>query len=228
MWSRRQIPAAALGVLVGVIAVGIAMAAPGATVKRDKLPEAPAAQASVQPVVRDTRGNLQAVFDNEVNAKVRYLEAAKVADREGYRYVALVFRACARAEQVHAGQHVQAIAWTGGEARALLKKLALGTTAENLKVAVDLETYEATQLYPALLAHARAEHMTAAVRSMNFALAAEREHARLFTAALETLDQRPAPRAFHVCALCGKTVEKLDFEKCPNCFTLARKFIRVE
>jgi rubrerythrin len=66
-----------------------------------------------------------------------------------------------------------------------------------------------------------------AVRSLTFALSAEREHARLLTAALEHLGQTDPGGSFYVCPYCGKTVATLDFTKCPNCFTAAKKFIRV-
>ena len=218
------------GLLGVVVAIGVAFTAPAsaATVERGKTPETPTSATVTAPEVRETRANLQDAFAGEVNARERYLVAAKAADREGYSYVAQLFRACARAEQAHAEQHVHAIAWGGGEARALLQRLALGGTAENLRVSVELETYEATQLYPAFLARARAEHNAAAVRSMNFALAAEREHARLLTAALETLDQHRAPGRLFVCAQCGKTVESLGFAKCPNCFASAASFVSVK
>jgi rubrerythrin len=209
-----------------VIATAIALAGP-VTAQRSPAPPAPAADSLIPVEVRDTRGNLQEAFGTEVNTKARYQAAATIADQEGYRSVASLFRACAVAEQVHADQHVHAIAWSGDAAKAFLERLALSSTAENLRVAVDLENYEATRRYPALMEKARAEHMTAAVRSMNFALAAEREHARLFTAALASLEQRPEPRTLHVCPSCGWTTATLDFRKCPTCFTSAKKFIAV-
>lgn len=180
------------------------------------------------PVAKDTRSNLQAAFDGETNARARYEAAAKVADREGYPYVAVLMRACARAEQVHADDHVHAIAWTGDEARAYLAKLALGTTAENLRVAIEKENDEAGRIYPAMLAQARSDHMAAAVRSMNYALAAEREHAALLADALATLDQRPPVHPFYVCPGCGRTVARVASAKCTNCFTPRAKFIRVD
>ncbi len=109
----------------------------------------------------------------------------------------------------------------------MLERLVVGTTAENLKAAIESETYEVTQFYPALLERARSERQTKAVRSLTFALSAEREHARLLTAALASLDQRPPAHPIYVCSFCGKTVESLDFRKCPNCFTSAKKFIKV-
>jgi rubrerythrin len=218
------------GVSGAVVVAGIVVSAWGATAAQERRNVREPAVTQPQTAaleVGDTRANLQTAFDNEINAKERYLAAAKQADREGYPYVAQLFRACARAEQVHADQHVHAIAVSGGEARALLQRLSIGTTPENLRVATDLETYEATQLYPALLAKARAEHLPAAVRSIGFALAAEREHVRLLTAAQQTLDQRLAVRTFFVCPGCGRTVETRDARQCPNCFTSARRFIRV-
>jgi len=226
MWNAREIPSAAAwawgGILAAAVAIPVFTAAPSGG--EETAPSPPvAAEASA-----DTRTNLQHAFENEVNVKARYLESAMVADREQYPYVAHLFRACAAAEQVHADRHVTAIAWAGGEAKAFLQKLAMGTTAENLRVAVDLESYEAEQVYPAMLAKAREEHQSHAVRSLNFALAAEREHARLFAAALASLDQRLPARPLHVCSQCGKTVEAVDFKKCPNCFNSARKFQRVD
>ena len=229
MWSTHPTATPIRGVSGVVMVAALALVASGAGQPESKAGGTPAGPAATAPpVVRETRKSLLEAFDDEINVKTRYQAAAKIAEGEGYPDVARLFRACARAEEVHAGEHVHAIAWSGDEARAVLERLALGTTVENLRVAIDLETYEATQRYPALLAQARAEHMTAAVRSMNFALAAEREHGRLFTAALETLEQRPAPRTFHVCPTCGKTTTALDFKKCPNCFTAAKKFIQVD
>jgi rubrerythrin len=230
MWFSRDGRARNRGGRGIAVAMAVALAATVPTLAAGprKAPEPAVPQAPVDTlVVGDTGANLQVVFANEINARERYAAMANVAEREGYPYVAQLFRACARAEQAHADQHMRAIAWTGEEAKALLRRVSLGTTAENLKAALDLETYEANTLCPAFLARARAEHMAAAVRSMNYALAAERDHVRLLAAALQTLDQRLAARTLWVCPGCGRTVESLDFKQCPNCFTSARKFVRV-
>lgn len=184
--------------------------------------------APVAPSVGDTRANLQAAFTSEVNAKEHYLAFAKRADREGYAAVARLFRACAEAEQVHARRYVEAIAWTGAEARAVLERIAVGTTAENLQTALGRETHEVTLYDPALLARARADHQAIAVRSIVFALAAEREHARLLAAALDELEVRAAGQPLYVCPVCGKTAGLRDFKKCPTCFTAAGRFTRVD
>jgi rubrerythrin len=182
--------------------------------------------AVVTPRDQDTRANLQWVFTNEVNAKQRYLEFAKQADHEGYRSVAVLFRACARAEQAHADQHVHAIAWNGAEARAVLDRMAVRGTEENLKVSLDQEIYEATQLYPSMIDRARADRQAMAVRSANYAMSAEREHAGLMAAALASLAACPPASPLYVCPVCGKTVRSVDFAKCPNCFTPAKRFVK--
>ena len=228
MPSDRNHRSRARGFIFLGLAAGLATAAAGAEASAMKpaRPAAPVAEAKA-PLFTDTRTGLQQAFAIEMNAKERYKLFAAQADREGLPAVAHLFRACAEAEQVHADRHVRAIAVTGGEARVLLDKVYAGTTAENLQVAMQGENYEATEFYPALLERSREEGVPDAVRSVNFALSAEREHERLLGAALAGLEQKPEPKTIYVCSYCGKTVESLDFEKCPNCFTAARKFIRV-
>lgn len=226
MWSGRSMRAAFFGLLgVGVIAGFAIAAAPGPTV-RNTASDAPPAQDSLAALVagQSTEANLQWFFNNEVNARYRYLAYAKQADLEGYPAVARLFRACAQAEQVHANGHVHAIAWVGGEARGTLQRIPIGTTEENLAASLVSEVEEADQLYPAMIRRARADHQSMAVRSANFALAAEREHAVLMAEELASLAPHATPRPFYVCPLCGHTVTKLDFQKCPNCFTSAKRF----
>jgi rubrerythrin len=64
-----------------------------------------------------------------------------------------------------------------------------------------------------------------AVRSITFALSAEREHVRLLEAARQELRAGAQGTGYYVCPFCGKTVASKNFSKCPNCFTSARKFV---
>jgi rubrerythrin len=220
--TGRTAGGAILAALIAAVAFAAGTDPAGPPVAATNAGAAPAAL----PVVEDTPKNLQVAFTGEMNAKARYESAARKAQLEGYPYVAELMRACAAAEQVHGDQHVHAIAWSGGEAKAMLDRLSLGKTEENLRAFVELETYEATQLYPAMLAQARHDGKPEAVRSMNYALAAEREHAALFQAALETLDRRLPEHPIYVCPTCGNTTEALKFDHCPNCFTPAKKFMK--
>lgn len=215
-----------LAVIVLFMLLGADVAAERRHASAKPLQEPPAATPDI-PDVRDTPWNLQAVFSNEMNAKERYVAYAKQADVQGYAAVANLFRACAAAEEVHAHGHVVAIAWTGGQARAVLDRVEVNSTARNLQTAIAAEQYEVTYLYPALVNRARAENRAYAVRSMTFALAAEREHVRLLTAALAGLETCPVVQAVYVCPYCGKTVETRPQGKCPACFTPAWRFRKI-
>ncbi len=53
--------------------------------------------------------NLRTAFNNESNAHIRYIEFAAKADGEGWRGVASLFRAAARAEEIHAANHARVL-----------------------------------------------------------------------------------------------------------------------
>lgn len=46
--------------------------------------------------------NLQAAYNGETNAHVRHLAFTQKAEQEGYKQVAILFRAAATAEIIHA------------------------------------------------------------------------------------------------------------------------------
>ena len=214
---------------IAILITGVALSAAIAA-SRGKTAAAPppAPAGPAPPPIGDTGANLQVVFETEVNARQHYLLAARIAEVENYPAVARLFRACAAAEQVHADRAVQAIAWTSGaEAHAALGRPIGGTTRELLEMAIADEQYRVEQFYPPLIARARAEHRAMAVRSLVFALATERQHQRLLSAALAGFGHDAASPPLFVCSYCGRTVEALDFTRCPSCFTPARKFIRV-
>lgn len=176
-----------------------------------------------------TLENMQAAFNGESNAHARYLAFAQQADKEGYADAASLFRAAARAEQVHAANHAEVIRQLGAEPKATLESPDVKSTRENLVVAVKGESYERDSMYPEFLKQARADGNAQAVRSLNLAKTAEAEHAKLYQAALDGLDgsKGAAANGYYVCPVCGFTVRVADFEKCPSCFTAKEKFEKV-
>jgi rubrerythrin len=207
------------------LALGLAGIAAGAK-KKPVEPQPTPITTPDKPELYDTATNLQAAFSNEMNARERYLAFAKEAVTEGHESVARLFRACAQAESVHARRHVQAIAYTGQPARARLERVAVGTTEDNLRTAINAESYEVSTWYPALIARARADKMSMAVRSCTLALETERGHVHLLSDALANLPGPPVAHLYYVCPYCGRTVDTLNFKKCPGCFTNAGRFLR--
>ena len=169
--------------------------------------------------------NLQTAYDGESNANVKYLAFAKKADEEGYLMVASLFRAAASAEEIHKNNHADVIRKMGSEPKAEIKPAEVKTTAENLKSAIEGETYERDKMYPDFLTEARASDNKDAVRTFNLAKTAEAEHAKLYSEALANLEAwRGAKATFFVCPTCGFTSKEALLEKCPVDFTPKNKF----
>ncbi|SPE29857.1 putative Nigerythrin [Candidatus Sulfotelmatomonas gaucii] len=173
-----------------------------------------------------TMENMEAAFNGESNAHLHYLGFALRAESEGYGEVASLFRAAARAEEVHAENHAQVIKEMGGVPHAQIETLTVRSTRENLEAAIKGESYERDTMYPDFLKQARADGNVRAVRSLNYARTAETEHAKLFSAALANLDRLKGTTQtyFYVCPTCGFTVREKDFPKCPSCFTREEAF----
>lgn len=183
------------------------------------------AKAGAQNAAATTLDNLQTAYNGESNAHARYLAFAQKADTEGYGKVASLFRAAARAEEIHAGNHAVVIQKLGGTPQAKVETPVVKSTAENLEAAIKGESYERDTMYPQFLKQARAEHNRDAVETFNFAKTAEAEHARLYTTALNSLpDMRGTGQTYYVCTVCGYTTTNLDFDKCISCFSPKHKY----
>jgi rubrerythrin len=176
-----------------------------------------------------TLENMQSAFNGESNAHARYVSFAAQADKEGYGEVASLFRAAARAEEIHAANHAAVIKGLGATPVAKIDTPDVKSTRENLEAAIKGETYEKETMYPEFLKQARSDRAKAAIKSLNFAQTAEVEHAKLYSAALSDLEKLKGTHAvtYSVCPKCGFTVRDPSFAKCPSCFTPKEQFEKV-
>lgn len=160
--------------------------------------------------------DLKAAFAGESQANRKYLAFAKKADAEGLPQVAKLFRAVAAAETVHAHSHLRALD-------------GVGSTADNLKVAIDGENYEWTSMYPEFIQDAETESMKRALASFRFAFEVEKVHEQLYTRAVDSLNggQALPDVDYYVCPICGYTHEGPLQGICPICKTPADKFERM-
>ncbi|MGH9518084.1 MAG: ferritin family protein, partial [Terriglobales bacterium] len=71
-----------------------------------------------------------------MNAHARYKAFAAKADEELFFGVGSMFRAAARAEQIHASNQARALRQSGGEAKADVATARVAGTIENLKEAL--------------------------------------------------------------------------------------------
>jgi rubrerythrin len=187
-----------------------------------------AAHATQSSPTRDrTVENLQTAFNGESNAHARYLAFAVKADQQGYGGVASLFRAVARAEKIHAANHLAEIQKLGGSAQAKIDSPEVKSTKENLEVSIRGERYERDIMYPDFYKQARAVGNNDAFRTFNYAREAEAEHAKLFEEAYSNLDNMRGKTTYYVCTVCGFTTTNLDFAKCHTCFSAKEKFVAV-
>jgi rubrerythrin len=183
---------------------------------------------TAQAANEKTLGNLQTAYNGESNAHARYLAFAKKADQEGYAGAAALFRAAARAEQIHAANHAVVIKKLGATPQAKVETPAPKSTRENLEAAIKGESYERDEMYPAFLKQARQDANADAIQTFNYARNAEIEHAKLYTAAVNDMEGMRAARAWFVCPVCGYTTPKVNFERCPSSFTAASRYEKVD
>ncbi|MBU1248002.1 MAG: rubrerythrin family protein [Proteobacteria bacterium] len=158
--------------------------------------------------------NLAAAFAGESQANRKYLAFAEKADKEGYGAVAKLFRAAAAAETIHAHAHLRAMK-------------GVGTTEENLKAAISGETFEFESMYPPMIETAIAEGHKQAERSFRFANEVEKVHADLYAKALENIEKGGNPD-YHVCSVCGHTIDGTTTERCPVCGADPKAFFKVD
>lgn len=158
-----------------------------------------------------TMKDLMEAFAGESQANRKYTAFAKKAEAEGKANAAKLFRAAADAETLHALKHFE----VAGK---------IGSTADNLKAAVEGETYEYKDMYPDFLKDAEEEGNKAAIISFTGAMKAEEVHARLYQEALENIDQTEEV-FYYLCPVCGN-IEKSVPEKCFICGIPGAKFIK--
>ena len=161
----------------------------------------------------ETMNNLAQAFAGESQANRKYLAFAQKAEDEGYSQVAKLFRAAAHAETIHALTHLR----TMGK---------VASTQENLKAAIEGETFEFTNMYPAMIQKAKEEEQAAAHKSFSYANSVEVQHASLYQYALENLD-RLEVTDYQVCSVCGYTCAGAAPDVCPVCGSTAKAFTKI-
>ena len=130
-----------------------------------------------------TEENLKDAFAAESQANRRYLYFAQKADVEGYPDVAALFRSVAEGETGHAFGHFDYLAEVGDP----VTGVAVGPTEDNLKSAIEGETYEYTEMYPGFARTARDEGFDQIAEWFETLARAEKSHAGRFQAALESI-----------------------------------------
>ncbi|WP_455278139.1 rubrerythrin family protein [[Eubacterium] cellulosolvens] len=164
-----------------------------------------------------TDENLQAAFSGESQANRKYTAFSRKAEQEGFPNVAKLFKAAAEAETVHALSHLRT-----------MKQV--GSTNENLKIALEGEVYEHAKMYPEFIKEAESENRNSAKITFNYANQVEKVHANLYQHAIDAVNMgRDIEKTqYFVCQTCGYTAEGEAPDTCPVCGSPKQRFTLVE
>ena len=167
-----------------------------------------------------TASNLRSAYGGESQAHMRYKVWGKKAKEEGYSNVARLFRGVAYAEEVHASNHFEVLEDVSGDFLvAAMAGFGLADTKTNLEGAKGGEDFEIHEMYPAYKKVAEMQEEKDAVRSMNWALEAEKNHSELFQKAIDAVSEGKDLQLdqLHVCGKCGHTTMEGLPDYCPIC-----------
>ena len=159
-----------------------------------------------------TLRNLKDGFVAESQAHQRNLAFALKADQEDLPQIAMLFRAVAEAEGVHAFHHLRLL---GG----------VDDTQSNLEAAFERENL-AAESYPRFIKEANDEGNAAVARVFTFSRDVEREHAKLYKKALDHMVQETETE-YYVCGVCGYVSDGVMPDECPICGAPRDKFRQV-
>lgn len=160
-----------------------------------------------------TSENLKAAFAGESQANRKYLAFSKKAEQEGKTGLALLFKAAADGETVHALNHFSVL----GEIK---------SGDENLQSAIKGETYEIEIMYPEFISTSKDEKHSEAEVSFSRAEKVEEVHQKLFKEAFKK-NGEIEEKEYFVCGVCGyPSIGKIP-ERCPVCGAPKEKFNKV-
>jgi rubrerythrin len=164
-----------------------------------------------------TEENIKQAFAGESQASRKYKSYADKADKEGFKQVAKLFRAASEAEMIHA-------------ANDLMIMKAVNSTEENLKTALEGETFEYTKMYPEFIEDAKSDGNKAAGKIFQDSSLTEEIHASYYKDALDLVKQnKDIPESeYYVCAVCGHTAVNEAPTRCPICGSGKKSFKEVE
>ena len=160
-----------------------------------------------------TVDNLMKMFSSGSESNIRYLAFAEAADKEGQPNAAKIFRAIATAKMFHALSHFRATKYTD-------------TTAENLKQALEEETYDFKNAYPPMVQDAVNDDALEARHSLEYGMSIGPVITKLISKAMGNSDADESG-SYYVCPVCGNIEFGKAPAKCPFCGVDASDFVSV-
>lgn len=159
-----------------------------------------------------TKENIYTAFVGEAKAYFRLLAYAEKAEEEDIPQIALLFRAIAEAEKVHAFRQLN-----------LVKDILVKDTDTNLMESFKREKTISENDYPKFLKDAEEDGEKSVALVFSQARDAESFHAKLYERAIYHVIKDEI-KSYHVCQVCGYVTDKKIPDKCPVCTAPKEKF----
>lgn len=167
-----------------------------------------------EPLPESLENKIREAFAGESKAYVRNLAYARKAEKDGFVQVALLFKAVAQAERVHAEEYLKYLEGVIGE------------TEDNLKAAFENEIKAKNEYYPPFIKQAFEAKREDVAWSFSRSRDVEERHARLYKEALEAM-LKEEDVTYHVCGVCGYVFDRELPETCPVCRARKENFMKV-
>ena len=173
-----------------------------------------------------TMGNLQTAYGAELKRSLWYDRFSKQAMKENLGDIAILFRALAHSEKVHAEAAAKLLRSKGIEPiEPAIDSIVPGKAKQYLKLSLSNENLE-QNIYAADTAKAQEEHFTEAAEWFRRALEADARHARLLKKAIE-LETNFARLPYLMCPECGYIMGSDKMEECLVCKTKKDRFQKI-
>jgi rubrerythrin len=169
---------------------------------------------------------LQERYADEVRAHQEYGAYARHALQEGHPNIAHLFRTLATSEAVHARNFAELLKELGATPQAPRVDPRITSTRDHLQRATEVEADEIDTQYPTILEQVRPEGYEAAIEKITWAWEAEKQHRDLiikirdaasifFGLLVNRIEGEPSH--YHVCQVCGSTLDQPPAKGCPIC-----------
>ena len=182
---------------------------------------------STQSEYKETISVLQALHQDEMQAKHNYQAYAKKAVSQKYPNIGKLFMTLAASETVHARNFKGCLSTLGAADVTIPQQpVKVEGTRKNLKYAIAVELEEIDKKYPQVLEQIKSENHAAAIQYITYAWESEKQHRELlkkiqsgtgifFGLLIKRIEGNPYQ--YFVCQNCGSTLTEIPASACPVC-----------
>ena len=180
---------------------------------------------------------LQESFRTEMIAYKNYIGYTSKALNEKYPNIAYLFQSFSYSEKIHADNYRRILAALGHEAKPIQTEIKVLDTKSNLQKAAQNELTKIKTVYPAFIRELETESCEEAIVYCMYSWKSHLQHEKIvkdidkysgmfFSSVSEKIEGLNLD--FHVCRVCGSTIEKVPDSPCVICNKSKSNYQRIE